>query len=176
MGSEMCIRDRHQLASSQHAMAGNVLWTSVFNKPGSQSQELTRQRIVQEERPGRRPAMEPIPGAQYDAMLRGEGERVPRDPWQKPPPGAPRHTLGAPICGYGGAVPRLYPEHLGKPKSEAHAAYVDKSQGYKDFSRSIAPGGGSSALGTKPMPVPGAKAVPRAGIYDTLKLAEVAGR
>ena len=30
-------------------MAGNVLWTEVFNKPGSQSQELTRQRIMQEE-------------------------------------------------------------------------------------------------------------------------------
>jgi len=157
-------------------MATNVLWTSVFNKPGSQSQELTRQRIAQEERVGRRPAMEPIPSATYDDMMRGKGDRVPRDPWQRPLANAPRTTIASPICGYGGSVPRLYPEHLGRPTSEASAQFVDKSKSHRDFTRSLAPGGGSSALGTQPMPVPGARAVPRRGIYDTLKMAEAAGR
>jgi hypothetical protein len=154
------------------SMSGNVLWTSVFNKPGNQANELSRQRIVQEGRVGRRPARAPIPGPEYEDMLRGRGDRVPRDPWPQPAANAARVTIGAPICGYGGSVPTLYSEHVGKPTSEHNAAFVNKSAGHRAFTQSIAPGGGSSALGTKPMPVPGAKAVPRPGIYETLKVAE----
>lgn len=75
------------------AMAGNVLWTSVFNKPDSQSQDLTRQRIVQEERCGRRSA-EIIPGPIYDQMVRGTGGPALLDPWA--PTGAARKTIQPP--------------------------------------------------------------------------------
>ena len=64
-------------------MAGNVLWTSVFNKPDSQSQDLTRQRIVQEERCGRRPA-DITPGPVYEDMVRGRGSEE-QEPLHAPP-------------------------------------------------------------------------------------------
>ena len=88
-------------------MAGNVLWTQVFNKPGSQSQELTRQRIVQEERCGRRPATI-TPGPAYEEMVRGRGplQEMVRDPWA---PSSQRHSLPGPIKGYGGTLPIVRP-------------------------------------------------------------------
>ena len=100
-------------------MSGNVLWTQVFNKPGSQSQELTRQRIVQEERCGRRPASI-IPGPAYEAAMRGRGTIVPVDPWA---PQRDRHQLPPPIVGYGGTMPRVRPEHTGKNMGEQAAEF-----------------------------------------------------
>jgi hypothetical protein len=131
-------------------MASNVLWTSVFNKPGSQSQELTRQRIVQEERCGRRPATI-MPGAVYDDMVRGQGPVRVSDPWRPP---AQRHTVGAPLVGYAGSVPRVRPEHTGVNRSEAAAHFVPhlRSAAHEARKRE-APAGGSSSLGTKPLEV-----------------------
>ena len=152
-------------------MAGNVLWTSVFNKPGSQACELTRQRIVQEERTGRRPASI-VPGPAYDEAVRGRGSMVPRDPWA---PAAVRHTLPPPIVGYGGTMPRVRPEHTGKNPGEQAAQFKPHfgTEGYQKVLR-MAPGGGASALGTKPMPIPGTKAPVGVGIYDQLLVVRAA--
>ena len=102
-------------------MAGNVLWTSVFNKPDSQSQDLTRQRIVQEERCGRRPATT-TPGPEYDRMVRGQGAKL-LDPWA-PPPDASRKVIQPPLVGYGGTIPMVRPEHTGQNRGEFSAHFV----------------------------------------------------
>ena len=103
-------------------MAGNVLWTSLFNKPDSQSQDLTRQRIVQEERCGRRSA-EIIPGPTYDLMVRGlPGGPKLLDPWT--PSSKTRHSVQPPLVGYGGTLPRVRPEHTGKNNGEQAAHFV----------------------------------------------------
>ena len=38
--------------------------------------------------------------------------------------------------------------------------------------RGTTPGGGASALGTAPLPMPGTRGSTRLGIYDSLRLAE----
>lgn len=134
------------------------LWTTVFNKPGSQSQELTRQRIVQEERCGRRPATT-IPGPQFDELVRGPSGETLRDPWAST---QMRHSIQPPLVGYGGTVPRVRPEHTGVNKGEQAAQFVPHygSKAYLAAKRE-APAGGSSALGTKPFAVPGTRSKPR---------------
>ena len=128
-------------------MAGNVLWTTVFNQQGNQSQELTRQRIVQEERCGRRPATT-TPGPVYDRLVRGEGKLL--DPWA-PPPDSQRSKIQPPLIGYGGTIPMIRPEHTGKNRGEQAAHFVPHfgSQAHAKMKRE-APAGGASALGTKP--------------------------
>ena len=128
-------------------MAGNVLWTNIFNQQGNQSQELTRQRIVQEERCGRRPATI-TPGPVYDRLVRGEGKLL--DPWA-PPPDSQRRNIQPPLVGYGGTVPMLRPEHTGKNRGEQAAHFVPHfgTQAHAKMRRE-APAGGASALGTKP--------------------------
>jgi len=131
-------------------MAGNVLWTNVFNQPGSQSQELTRQRIVQEERCGRRPATT-TPGPVYEELVRGQGGHKLLDPWQQP---AKRHTVQPPLVGYGGTIPMVRPEHTGENKGEYAAHYVPH-YGSKahEAQKTTAAAGGASALGSKPFEV-----------------------
>ena len=145
-------------------MAGNVLWTAVFNKPGSQSQELTRQRIVQEERCGRRPATI-IPGPVYDEMVRGRGPLQLADPWA---PKSQRLSLPPPIKGYGGTLLRVRPEHTGFNHGE-QAAHFTPHFGTDAWwkAQRMAPGGGASALGTAPMPVPGTCTPIGNGIYES---------
>jgi hypothetical protein len=128
-------------------MAGNVLWTNVFNQQGNQSQELTRQRIVQHERCGRRPATV-TPGPEYDKLVRGQGKLL--DPWA-PPPDTQRSKIEPPLVGYGGTVPMLRPEHTGKNRGEQAAHFVPHfgSNAHAKMRRE-APAGGASALGTKP--------------------------
>ena len=98
------------------SMSGNVLWTNLFNKPDSQAQDLTRQRIVQEERCGRRPASI-VPGLVYDAMVRGKGPSVPVDPWA--PGKGERGALQPPLVGYGGTIPMVRPEQCASSSSRA---------------------------------------------------------
>ena len=152
-------------------MAGNVLWTEVFNKPGSQSQELTRQRIVQEERCGRRPATI-TPGPTYEKIVRGKGETPLLDPW-KPTTG--RHSIEPPLVGYGGTVPMVRPEHTGVNNGEQAAHFVPHfgSKAHASMKRE-APAGGASALGTKPFFTPGTRTPPGLGIYDSLIIARSA--
>ena len=154
------------------AMAGNVLWTNIFNKPDSQSQELTRQRIIQEGRPGRRPAQPQTPSQQYDDIISGRGPGVPVDPWPRAAREVNRTTIGAPILGYGGSVPLLRPEHVGT-LSEAQAAWKDKTVEHREAAR-IAPGGGASAMGTAPSNMPGVRATGKrnSGLFDALREAE----
>jgi len=146
-------------------MAGNVLWTTIFNKPTSQASELTRQRIVQEERCGRRPASI-ISGPAYEDAVRGRGPLTIADPWAPP---RDRHALPAPIKGYGGTMPRVRQEHTGKNYGEQAAQFkahfgTDRYQ----YTQNMAPGGGASALGTKPMPIPGSKTPVGPRIYESL--------
>ena len=105
-------------------MAGNVLWTSIFNQPTSQASELTRHRIIQEERCGRRPATT-TPGPVYEDIVRGRPapgyDKLVRDPWQ---PEGPRTSVQPPIVGYGGTVPRVRPEHTGVNNGEQAAHFV----------------------------------------------------
>ena len=101
-------------------MAGNVLWTPVFNKPGSQSQELTRQRIKQEDVCGRRPATK-LPGPEFDRIVRGDAgshSKLLADPWQ---PKGERHSIEPPLVGYGGTIPMVRPEHTGINNGEQAA-------------------------------------------------------
>ena len=132
-------------------MAGNVLWTSVFNKPDSQSQELTRQRIKQEEVCGRRPASI-VPGPVHAAIVRGKGDHVLLDPWQ--PSNTQRQSVNPPLVGYGGTFPRLRPEHTGVNRGEQAAKFTVPD---RESVRKEAPAGGASALGTKPLAVPGTR-------------------
>ena len=64
-------------------------------------------------------------------------------------------------------------EHIGALRSEAQAEFVPKfgTESYATM-RGTAPGGGASALGTAPIPVPGKKGHTRLGMYDSLRLAE----
>jgi hypothetical protein len=151
-------------------MSGNVLWTQIFNKPDSQSQELTRQRIIQEERCGRR-APGVIPGPVYDELVRGRGAPLP-DPWVSK--GA-RHSIHPPIVGYSGTIPSLRPEHTGVNNGE-QAAKFTQHFGTASYAkaRNMAPGGGASALGTAPMPIPGTRAPVGRGLYDSLLVARAA--
>lgn len=154
-------------------MAGNVLWTSLFNKPDSQSQDLTRQRIVQEERCGRRSA-EIIPGPTYDLMVRGlPGGPKLLDPWTSS--SKTRHSVQPPLVGYGGTLPRVRPEHTGKNNGEQAAHFVPHF-GSKALAatRREAPAGGASALGTKPWEIPGTRTPPGIGIYESHLIARAA--
>ena len=81
----------------------------MFQSVTAQSQEMVRQRIILEERFGRRPAQAQTPGPVYDEMIRGSAEI--RDPWA-PTPHENRSTIHAPVFGYSGHVPRVCPEHL----------------------------------------------------------------
>jgi len=152
-------------------MAGNVLWTQVFNKPGSQSQELTRQRIFQEERCGRRPASI-VPGPVHEELVRGRGPYHIVDPWA---PSQARHSLPPPIVGYGGTIPRVRPEHTGINRGE-QAAHYKPHFGTASYAFTVgqAPGGGASALGTKPMPIPGSRTPVARGIYESFLVAKQA--
>ena len=91
-------------------MPPNCLWTTVFNGMDSQSQDLTRQVIVMEERRGKRAGQEQVPGPEYQAMMKAPvvAHEV-RDPW-KPKPGTTqasgRHTIQPAVQGYSGSVPR----------------------------------------------------------------------
>jgi len=64
-------------------------------------------------------------------------------------------------------------EHIGANRSEQQASFTPKfgTDGYAQM-RGTAPGGGASALGTAPMPVPGTRGSSRLGMYDSLRLAE----
>ena len=64
-------------------------------------------------------------------------------------------------------------EHIGANRSEQQASFTPKF-GTDDYAnmRGTAPGGGASALGTAPMPVPGTRGSSRLGMYDSLRLAE----
>ena len=75
----------------------------MFQSVTAQSQEMVRQRIILEERFGRRPAQAQTPGPEYDEMIRGSAEI--RDPWA-PTPHENRSTIHAPVFGYSGHVPR----------------------------------------------------------------------
>ena len=139
-------------------MAGNVLWTSIFNQPTSQASELTRHRIIQEERCGRRPATT-TPGSVYEDIVRGRPapgyDKLVRDPWQ---PEGPRTSVQPPIVGYGGTVPRVRPEHTGVNNGEQAAHFVPHFDTEPFFAmKRTAPAGGASALGTKPVEVPGTR-------------------
>ena len=73
--------------------------------------------------------------------------------------------------GYGGTIPKVRSEHLGVMRSEAQAHYVphNGSAAMAAVQR-MAPGGGSSALGTAPMPMPGQRTVTGMGIYQSLEV------
>ena len=91
-------------------MPPNCLWTTVFNGIDSQSQDLTRQVIVMEERRGKRSPQEQLTGPEYQAMMKAPvvAHEI-RDPW-KPRPGTQeasgRHTIQPAVQGYAGSVPR----------------------------------------------------------------------
>ena len=147
-----------------------ALWTGAFMKQTSQAGELTRQRIIQEERCGRMPSQEHIPKPEYMDMVRGvPGARTVRDPWA--PSGRPRESKPPPIMGYGGTIPKVRTEHLGIMQSEAQARYVPHAgSAATATTQRMAPGGGSSALGTAPMPMPGQRTVTGMGIYQSLEV------
>ena len=149
-----------------------ALWQQAFTKPTTMAQELTRQRIIQEDRCGRRAAQAPIPGREYREIMRGQASHAPADPWA-PSSRRPRESLPAPICGYGGAIPRVRKEHVGRLQSEASSSYVPHISNNQPSSalaqvRRMAPGGGSSALGTAPNPVPGHRTITNMTIYGAL--------
>ena len=64
-------------------------------------------------------------------------------------------------------------EHIGSMRSEQQAQFQPKfgTEGYAKM-RSTAPGGGASALGTAPLPMPGTRGTTRVGLYDSLRQAE----
>jgi len=146
------------------ATGPNVLWTGVFNKPDGMSQELTRQRIIQEERFGRKPA--------YNTA---SIKKSCPDPWKSNTSREQRTSIAPHICGYAGHVPRVPRQDQSRMTSEMAASYTDRRP-YLAETRLIAPGGGSSAVGTAPTPVPGVRGSTRTGIYDSLKLAEASRR
>tara|TARA_B100000795_G_C22618191_1_gene367802 strand:- start:203 stop:700 length:498 start_codon:yes stop_codon:yes gene_type:complete len=158
-------------------MPPNCLWTTVFNGVDSKSQDLTRQVIVMEERRGKRASQEQVPGPEYQAMMKAPviAHEI-RDPW-KPKPGTQeasgRHTIQPAVQGYAGNVPRVRTEHIGIGISEQQAQFQSKfgTEGYAKM-RSTAPGGGASALGTAPFPMPGTRGSTRVGLYDSLRQAE----
>ena len=104
-------------------MSGNVLWTTIFNEPTSQATELTRDRIRQHDRVGRRPASI-VPGPLFEEAIRGRdthGLVKMDDPWAPP---RERHSLPPPLVGYGGTFPRVRPEHTGKNMGEQAAQFM----------------------------------------------------
>ena len=154
-------------------MPPNCLWTTIFNGVDSQSQDLTRQVIVMEERWGKRP------GEQLTGPVSSDDERrwsrAIRDPW-KPRPGTGgigRYTIHPAVQGYSGTIPRVRTEHIGANRSEQQAQFQPKfgTEGYAKM-RGTAPGGGASALGTAPFPMPGTRGSTRLGIYESLRQAE----
>ena len=158
-------------------MPPNCLWTSVFNGPSSQAQDLTRHVIVMEERRGKRASQEQIPGPEYQSMMKAPviAHEI-RDPW-KPRPGTQeasgRYTIQPAVQGYSGLIPRVRTEHIGIGVSEQQAQFQPKfgTEGYAK-ARNTAPGGGASALGTAPFPMPGTRGSKKLGIYDSLRQAE----
>ena len=98
-----------------------------------------------------------------------------RDPWV--PKGGDRETLPPPIRGYTGAVPRVRPEHVGPLRSEQqeHFTPMFGTAKHQD-TKGMAPGGGSSALGTAPMPVPGQRTYEGRGIYQSLEVVRASAR
>lgn len=64
-------------------------------------------------------------------------------------------------------------EHVGPNVSEQQAHMIPKfgTEAYAK-TRGTTPGGGASALGTAPLPMPGTRGSTRLGIYDSLRLAE----
>ncbi|KOO35826.1 hypothetical protein Ctob_010942 [Chrysochromulina tobinii] len=155
-------------------MSGNVLWTTIFNEPTSQATELTRDRIRQHDRVGRRPASI-VPGPLFEEAIRGRdthGLVKMDDPWVPP---RERHSLPPPLVGYGGTFPRVRPEHTGKNMGEQAAQFIPHfgTASYRKTAN-MAPGGGASALGTKPLPIPGSKTPIGVGIYDQLLVVRAA--
>ena len=166
-----------QLVAKPRAMPPNCLWTTVFNGVDSQSQDLTRQVIVMEERRGKRSPGEQLTGPEYQAMMKAPVvAHAIRDPW-KPRPGTQeasgRYTIHPAVQGYSGSIPRVRTEHVGSMRSEQQAQFQPKfgTEGYAKM-RGTAPGGGASALGTAPFPMPGTRGSTRLGIYDSLRQAE----
>ena len=117
----------------------------------TQGQNLVRERIVMEEKPGKR------------CTFGGSKGPVP-DPWQ--PSDAPRESKPPGIPGYGGHMPRVRPEFEGPMESEASSAFAPGSQ--KPAVR-MAPGGGASALGTAPVFIPGARTVEKPNLFEALQ-------
>lgn len=114
---------RPQRSGGPAAMSGNVLWTTIFNEPTSQATELTRDRIRQHDRVGRRPASI-VPGPLFEEAIRGRdthGLVKMDDPWVPP---RERHSLPPPLVGYGGTFPRVRPEHTGKNMGEQAAQFM----------------------------------------------------
>ena len=72
-------------------------------------------------------------------------------------------------------MPRVRPEHTGVNNGEQAAHFKPHfgTKGYQDVLR-MAPGGGASALGTAPMPVPGKRTPSGTGIYDSHLIARAA--
>ena len=64
-------------------------------------------------------------------------------------------------------------EHVGPNVSEQQTHMIPKfgTEAYAK-TRGTTPGGGASALGTAPLPMPGTRGSTRLGIYDSLRLAE----
>ena len=62
---------------------------------------------------------------------------------------------------------------MGPMRSEQQASFGAQfgTEAYAKM-RGTAPGGGSSALGTAPQPMPGTRGHTRLGIHDSLRLAE----
>ena len=154
-------------------MSGNVLWTPLYNKPDSQSQELTRQHIRQHSRVGRRPA-ETTPGPEFQKIIRGEGATVLVDPWAQTASASAgqRHTLAPPIPGYGGTIPLVRPEHTGANRGESAAHFVPHiGSAAHARARATKPGGGAGSLGTAPAKLHGSRTLHPRGIYESHVLA-----
>ena len=125
-----------------------------MNTLTTQGQNLQRERIIMEEKPGKRCTF-------------GGSEREMPDPWKQAPSDVPRDSKPPGIVGYGGSLPRVRPEFQGPMASEAQSAFDPPRS--RDTVR-MAPGGGASALGTAPVFIPGARTVEKLGLYESLQL------
>ena len=81
-----------------------------MNTLTTQGQNLQRERIVMEEKPGKR------------CTFGGSMREMP-DPWKQPPTDVPRDSKPRGIVGYGGHLPRVRPEFQGPMASEAQSAF-----------------------------------------------------
>ena len=154
----------------------------MFQSVTAQSQEMVRQRIILEERFGRRPAQAQTPGPVYDEMIRGSAEI--RDPWA-PTPHENRSTIHAPVFGYSGHVPRVCPEHLpheGRESCSEAAKSFQKPEAVRDTRdprltalealSTMAPGGGAGALGTEAPVLLGTRSAPRPTAHEAYQIAK----
>ena len=76
------------------------------------------------------------------------------------------------VVGYGGTIPRVRPEHTGKNDGEQAAHFVPHfGSAALAYTRKAAPAGGASALGTKPLEIPGTRTPAGRGIHESLLIA-----